>query len=61
MSMLWRLHLGLKSHQQIGHLTEFWHFELESAWADLNDIMKLAEGFFGILQSRKCSRKTSGA
>lgn len=25
------------------HVTEFWHFEVEAAWFDLNDNMKLAE------------------
>ena len=25
------------------HLTEFWHFEVEQAWADVNDLIKLAE------------------
>jgi len=25
------------------HLTEFWHFEVEQAWANVNDLIKLAE------------------
>ncbi len=25
------------------HLTEFWHFEVEAAWSNLNDILKVAE------------------
>ncbi|MFB6246637.1 MAG: asparagine--tRNA ligase [Candidatus Pacearchaeota archaeon] len=26
------------------HVTEFWHFEVEAAWANLNDIIEWAEG-----------------
>ena len=26
------------------HLSEFWHFEIESAWSNVNDIIKISEG-----------------
>lgn len=26
------------------HITEFWHLEVESAWAEMKDILKIAEG-----------------
>lgn len=31
------------------HLTEFWHFEVEAAWAGLQDIMGWAEGCVGFV------------
>ena len=34
------------------HLTEFWHLEVESAWADLNDIMNITEGCIGAVIDR---------
>ena len=39
------------------HLTEFWMFEPELAWADLDDIMDLAEDFLCYLVKRVLERR----